>query len=89
MVNFVKLWNSHPTVESFIDDFPCKKNGKKAFDNQCAIRIGVAFEKTGVNLKSFKGAKCWHSHKPAHILRAEEIENWLKGPFSPFKNITE
>jgi len=87
VIKFTKLWGNHPTVESFIDDFPCKKNGKKAFKNQCAIRMGVTFDKSGVNMKSFKGAKCWHGHKPAHILRAEELGNWLKGPFSPFKKI--
>ena len=67
MISFKKLWDNHPTVESLIDDYPCKKNGKKAFDNQCAIRMGVAFEKSGVNIKTFTGAKCWHGHKPAHI----------------------
>lgn len=88
MVKFKTLWENHPTVESFFDDFPCKKNGVKAFENQCAIRMGVALEKSGVNLKSFKGARCWHNHSPAHVLRAEELANWLKTGFSPFKQMT-
>lgn len=41
--------------------------------------------KSGVNLDSCKGARCWFGHKPANILRAEELANWLKGPFSPFE----
>jgi len=86
---FSELWDNHPTVESFIDDFPCKKNGKKAFDNQCSIRMGSMFEKSGVKTDSFRGARCWHGHKPAHILRAEELANWLAGPFSPFKTMVK
>lgn len=57
--------------------------------NQCAIRIGEALAKSGVNLDSFKGAKCWHKHNPPHILRAEELALWLKSPFSPVKKIEE
>ena len=81
---FNKLWENHPTVESFFDDFPCKTGDKIMFENQCAIRLGVALYKAGFETKSFKGAKCWHGHTHAHILRAEELANWLNGPFSPF-----
>lgn len=87
MISFKKLWKNHPTVESFIDDAPCKVNGKRAFTNQCAIRMGQALHKSGIKLDSFKGAKCWHNHQPTHILRAEELANWIKSPFSPLKNI--
>jgi hypothetical protein len=86
-MNFKDLWKNHPTVESLIDDAPCKVNGKRAFTNQCAIRLGQSLSKSGVNLDSFRGAKCWHNHKPAHILRAEELADWLKGPFSPVKKM--
>lgn len=89
MAKFDSLWKNHPTVESLIDDFPCKKNGSKAFENQCAIRMGVAFGKSGINMDSFKGAKCWYGHNPSHILRAEELANWLKSPFSPYKQRIE
>ncbi|BFM15697.1 hypothetical protein R50073_18800 [Maricurvus nonylphenolicus] len=74
-MKFNDLWENHPTVESLIDDAPCKVNGKRAFENQCAIRMGQALVKSGVNLTSFKGARCWHKHSPAHILRAEELQN--------------
>jgi hypothetical protein len=39
-------------------------------------------------MSTFKGARCWHQHKPAHILRAEELANWLKSPFSPFRKVS-
>ncbi|MGD8910412.1 MAG: type VI secretion system amidase effector protein Tae4 [Chromatiales bacterium] len=83
MTSFKKMWDNHPTGE-----YPCRdSSGKKAFTNQCAIRMGVAFDKAGVSTNSFKGARCWHGHAPKHILRAEELANWLKGPFSPFRKI--
>lgn len=88
-MKFETLWNNHPTISSsiFKDDAPCLKDGERAFENQCAIRMGVSLEKSGINLTSFKGARCWYNHKPKHILRAEELANWLKSPFSPFKNV--
>lgn len=88
-MRFDTLWNNHPTISSaiFEDDTPCLNNGKRAFENQCAIRMGECLSKSGINLDSFKGARCWFNHKPAHILRAEELANWLKSPFSPFKKM--
>lgn len=90
-MKFDTLWENHPTISAstFADDAPCTVNGKRAFENQCAIRMGVSLEKSGVNFNSFKGARCWHGHKPAHILRAEELANWLKSPYSPFKQFIE
>lgn len=90
-MKFKALWQNHPTVaaSAFEDDAPCLVNGKRAFDNQCAIRIGICLQKSGVALQTFKGARCWHRHTPAHILRAEELAKWLKSPFSPFKRMSE
>jgi len=67
MVNFTKLWRKHPGRGSR----PCN------FANQCAIRMGVALQLADVNMKTFRGAKCWHGHHPKHILRAQELANWI------------
>lgn len=68
MVNFSILWNNHPGRNIR----PCN------FDNQCAIRMGIALQKTGVDLKSFMGEKCWYKdHEPKHILRAQELADWI------------
>ena len=69
MVSFFKLWNNHPGSQVK----PCDGG----FENQCAIRMGVALEKSNINLSSFKGVKCWHGHNPKHILRAQELANWI------------
>jgi len=72
-VSFQKLWDNHPGIPSY----PCDQ---KTFENQCAIRMGVAFHGAGINMDSFKGASCWIAgHKgKGHILRAQEFANWLK-----------
>ena len=56
---------------------------RTAFKNQCAIHMGVALEKSGVNLGSFQGARCYGNFKPPHIagqhiLRAQELADWLR-----------
>lgn len=74
MLDFDRLWNGYPT-----DHSPCKTDDNyPAFENQCAIRMGVALAAGGVNLQSFSGARCWHGHAPKHTLRAEELANWMK-----------
>jgi len=76
MLLFKTLWNNHPS--NLGDDSPClDKDGNIAFENQCAIRLGIALKDSGMNLSSFTGARCWHGHKH-HILRVEEMIKWLK-----------
>jgi len=63
---------------------PCTaKDGSPAFENQCAIRVGVALRATGVlPTGAISGvAQCWHGHKnQGHTLRAEELGKWLAKP---------
>ena len=74
--SFDLLWLNHPYPGS-----PCAAE----FPNQCAIRMGVALERSGVDMSSFPGARCWHGHRPGHILRAQELADWLsiQGIFGP------
>lgn len=71
MVRFDILWKNHPGNLK-----PCNV---VEFPNQCAIRMSEAFNKSGVDLTSFSGAKCWEKHedKFRHILRAQELDNWV------------
>ncbi|WP_250654699.1 type VI secretion system amidase effector protein Tae4 [Alkalimarinus coralli] len=73
-VSFGFLWANHPANNGF--DEPCATNGVGNFENQCAIRMGVALSASGVSLSSFRSAKCWHGHKN-HVLRAQELADWL------------
>lgn len=72
MVRFEQLWKKHPGKGVF----PCDRS---KHENQCAIRMSVAFEESGVDLTSFAGVKCWEKHENGfkHILRAQELANWV------------
>lgn len=76
------IWNNHPYPGS-----PCST---KYFTNQCAIRMGVALEKSGINTESFDkmypNRRCYKelNHGPKHILAAQELANWIKNNESIF-----
>jgi hypothetical protein len=77
-VRFDTLWKSHPSVNG--PEAPCSgRNGEPLFSNQCAIRVGVALAKCGVDTTKIPGAEhCWHHDQSAgHILRAEQLANGL------------
>lgn len=84
MVSFNTLWANHP---GWTD--PC------SFEHQCAVRMGVALEKSKVDLSTFHGARCWQGHAPKHILRAQELADWISikphyfGTTSTHKNVTK
>ncbi|AKJ30566.1 hypothetical protein [Caldimonas brevitalea] len=55
---FHRLWDNHPGTGK-----PCEVDGKPSFENQCAIRMGVAFTKSGISIKSWGLRHCWHHDK--------------------------
>ena len=65
------IWNAHPYPAS-----PCDRT---SFLNQCAIRMSVALAGAGVDLSSFRGARCYPGmgHGGRHILRAQELADWI------------
>lgn len=63
------------------DPHPCtdsKGNVHAALENQCAIRLGLAFQGAGVNTDSVPGARCWNGHGRKHILRVLDIVPWIE-----------
>lgn len=68
-VTYQNIWDKHPYPNN-----PCDTS---QFPDQCAIRMGVALHDAGVNLKTYKGIRCWSNHKPGHILRAQELADWM------------
>lgn len=73
---FEELWQNHPTTRG--NNAPCQTGGTSNFDNQCAIRMGVALGRSGISLSGYDGAYCWHGHGQDHILRVEELIDWLQ-----------
>lgn len=49
------------------------------FPDQCAIELGQALEGAGVSTASFKGVRCWGDPKGNHIIRAEQLAEWIGG----------
>ena len=80
-MQFQDLWKHHPTVKSLWDDAPCTTNGKRNFEDQCAIRMSTAFDGAGVDTSSFDRMfpkrRCWFGHGKGHILAAEEMAKWI------------
>lgn len=74
-IQFAKLWKNHP--------YPSNPCSKAHFPNQCAIRMGVALEETGIDTSSFDTKyprrRCYpgFKHSPKHILAAQELANWM------------
>lgn len=70
-ITFKDLWKNYPS------DPPCNK---EKFKNQCAIKVGHALAKCGVDTTKLvkKGRHCWfHDKKHGHVLAAEELANAL------------
>ncbi len=73
-VRFKALWDNYP------DDEPCNSE----FSNHCAIRIGSALAKCGVNTTKLvpKKRHCWfHKASDGHVLAAEELAAGLKSVY--------
>src|SRR5688572_8889223 len=88
------LWDNHP--------YPASPCSTELFANQCAIRMGTALEKSGIDTTSFNTMyprrRCCSAypslkhHKPGHIMAAQELANWIdKNPkiFGKTKKITK
>ncbi|WP_420129483.1 type VI secretion system amidase effector protein Tae4 [Longimicrobium sp.] len=83
MITFDSLWASHPNLPNVT--YPCTdKDGKivPGLENQCAMRMGICLQKAGMDLSSYPGKRCSDypalKHKPAHILVAQQLADWLK-----------
>ena len=74
--------------EALLANYPSKKEicDLGLFPNQCAIRMGVALEGAGVSTADFNVRRCataysahpvLKTHKPGHILAAQELANAL------------
>ena len=77
-IRFADLWLSHPAVQAI--EAPCMAaDGTPNFENQCAIKLGLALQRAGADLSAYPRTRCcWFGHAEKHVLRAEELANWLK-----------
>jgi len=89
MIKFHDLWYGHPINQSV--QTPCISpktgphyginvtEGYPTFANQCAIRMGVALKRAGVQPSDIKGVLTCGVHPPEemHYIRAQELGNAL------------
>ncbi|MGL6314486.1 T6SS effector amidase Tae4 family protein [Vibrio sp. WXL103] len=78
MIKPTKLWESYPTIQG--GEAPCKVNGKKKFNDQCATRLRVALASYGVKTTNLvpKGRLRWyHNSFQGHELAVEKLANGL------------
>jgi hypothetical protein len=75
-ISFCDLWRAFPQ-----EHLPCKNaQGQAAYGNQCAVRLGLAFQRAGVSLATYAYKRCGvsgHTHE-VHPLAAEQLARWLK-----------
>src|SRR5262245_11562848 len=76
-ITFQEIWDNRTTEAQCIN--PKTKTCDADWKNQCAIRVGYALEKAGVNFASFKGRRCPYGTKRSGLVAsAEELKNWLQ-----------
>ena len=81
-VLFHQLWQNHPGKgdSNKPNTYPCDKT---MFENQCAVRMGVALDKSGIDTRGFAVRRCskafpaLKAHHPGHILAAQELADAL------------
>ena len=75
MPTFQQLWSNHPTVK---DEDPLLD--ERQYQNQCAINLYAALQRSGLNVKTFHGQLSWQKDRPKYAIRAQELANWLARP---------
>lgn len=76
-IQFKTIWDNYPKSDPCID----RKTGKPpaGFDNQCAIRVGYALERSGVSFRTFNGARCPVGTRTSGLAAsAQGLADWLK-----------
>lgn len=84
MPAFATLWSNHPNIK---EDGPLLD--KKQYQNQCAINLYAALQRSGVNVASFRGQLSWQKDKPRYAIRAQEVANWLQSAVRPLSSTAE
>ncbi len=73
-VTFAEFWKHYPSSDPCVNP----QTGVKAYDDQCAIRLGMALERSGVSFKTFQGPRCEFGPRGnGMVLRAEMLMQWL------------
>jgi len=76
---FSDLWKNYPDHSKMKTMCTNKqKTSNTPFDDYCAKMMSECFNRSGVNISRYKGAKCWSHSGKKHILLAEDLANGLR-----------
>lgn len=77
-VGFQSIWDNYPINKNH-ERSPCKDaHGNPSYENQCAIRMGVAL--WNIHIRSLDGVRvCHRSGHQGHALSAVEVGRWMDG----------
>ena len=81
MTTFNQLWQNYPRGSDYTSlqarCYNKQEHSSQPFDNYCAIKLSECFVKSGINIASYSGAKCWSTPGTRHLIRAEDLANGL------------
>ncbi len=78
MAKFKTIWNNYPDKDEMKKKcFNKQPNSQKPFSDYCAILLSECLIRSGFNLSSARGNRCWSHSGPKHLLLAEDVANWL------------
>jgi RHS repeat-associated protein len=77
VLSFSDLWRNHPGVQN--SDRVVTLCAQYAGEN-CAIRLSVALQRSGMDMSSFEGATCNPTTGGSAAIRTAELANWLADP---------
>lgn len=84
MSKFKMLWNNYPDKKLLSAKcFNKQKDSSKPFSDYCAIMLSECLIKSGINISSYKGNRCWSHPGSKHILLAEDLAKGLKASPPP------
>ena len=69
---FSMVCSEHPTIKG---DAPLLDH--KVYQNQCAVNLYAALQRSKVDVSTFKGAMSWQKDAPKYAIRAQEVSDWL------------
>lgn len=75
-IKFANLWGRYPNTQPYVD--PETDEPPAGYENQCAIKVSVALQNAGIDMKTFVGATVRLGDKRRVSVRAEELARWLK-----------
>lgn len=77
-MTFKTLWKNYPEKDAISKTCTNKqKDSNKPFSDYCAIMLSECLIKSGIDISSISGNRCWSHEGKKHILLAEDLAKGL------------